>query len=235
MDDNEKLQCTVDGDATKLPMLGKITRGVVISYIAALASMCAVLALYSIFSTRDMKVTLYYLGAGAVRRVCGPSVPEWVDYLFLFLLVTVFVLKVAFWFFVIADRVENGHEMWKRVLLKVVAGVIALFVGSIGMSKTSDYREYVKYGNDRTCYAEYYRKSREDRTVIIREWSFLFAGGAEVYQLMDDASMVLIGEFGTDDGERHRGQDGIDWQDDGVTIEYRINSITKKVYCQWVG
>ena len=234
MDDNEKLTSTVEVDKPKLPLLGKIARVTVISYTAALALMCVIFLLYSAFSTKNMKVSLYYLGEGAVRRICEPAVPEWVDYLFLLLMVTAFVLNVAIWFFITADRIKNGRRMRKRVLLKVATSLIALILGSLGLFKIQQYREYVKYGSDRTCGAEYYMLSHEDRRVVVREWNFLLGGGAEVYQLMEDGSLVQIGNFDTDDGYRHRGNYDVSWKEDGVTFKYYVGSTIQKENCQWV-
>ncbi|MBQ7599154.1 MAG: hypothetical protein IJU57_00580 [Clostridia bacterium] len=133
-----------------------------------------------------------------------------------------------------ADRIENGRRMWKRVLLKVAASLIALILGSLGLFKIQEYREYVKYGSDRTCYAEYYMLSHKDRHVVVREWSFILGSGAEVYQLMEDGSLVQIGYFATDDGYRHRGNYDVSWQEDGVTFKYYMGSTIRKEYCQWV-
>lgn len=67
----------------------------------------------------------------------------------------------------------------------------------------------------------------ENNFLVIKEWSLLLAGGAEIYYEKSDGEQIFLGDtYGTDDGyQPFRMNDyTITFENDGVTISYDFGS-----------
>lgn len=114
-------------------------------------------------------------------------------------------------------EVKWKEKIATQLMISWLVGVLCLFMiafgnfAAVGLASREDY--------DPQCYTF----TDGQHTIVIEETSYLLGGWGTVYQVKDDNTAVVIGEFSTDDGLRNRGAYKIIWSEDGAEITYLFN------------
>lgn len=111
-------------------------------------------------------------------------------------------------------NIEKAHRT-RNIIISIV--LIPVSVVIIFFSKT------IVVGFENDYGAEYFEFEDEDRKVVICEESWEQSGWGTIYQVEEDGTAYIIGEFVTDDGYRNNGEYDWEWNEDGVNIRYKFD------------
>lgn len=157
------------------------------------------------------KVSYFYEGGEIIERSwhdCFRVISVCVTVLVLLWLLTATVT-------VIVRRIKLKEKTEGKLALLWLAALICIV--TIGVSNLSIVGIWTKDIWSPVCY----EFTDGIRTIVIEEKSFMLDGRSTIYQIMDDGTAVIIGEFGTDDGIRNNGEYEIEWSDGSAEITYR--------------
>lgn len=154
------------------------------------------------------KVSYFYEGGKIIER-------SWCDY---FRVISVCVtLIVLLWLLtatvtVIVRRIKLKEKIEGKLALLWLMALIC--VVTIALANFSIVGIWTKDIWSPVCY----EFTDGEYTIVIEEMSFAFSGRSTIYQIMDDETAVIIGEFGTDDGVRNNGRYEIEWSEGSAKI-----------------
>ncbi len=154
--------------------------------------------------------TYYYIQGRIVTR-------SWHDgyhVIVTIIVIAAFLLMFSSLVICVMWKVKYGKKIAKRILL--ILAVSILCVGMFGLGNVM----VVGVWGEEDYEPAYYEYTHGQRTIVVKETSFLLYGGGTIYQIDDDKKAFEIGSFQTDDGGRNHGNYTINWQDEYADITY---------------
>lgn len=139
---------------------------------------------------------------------------------YVYMAIIIIMLIVAIINIIIVKK-STEIKLVRNIVVPIV--LIPVSVVIILFSKT------IVAGVDYDYGAEYFEFSDDEHKVVICEESYLLGGWGTVYQVEEDGTAYMIGEFVTDNGYRNYGEYDLEWLEEGVNIRYRFDESSEYI------
>lgn len=148
------------------------------------------------------------------------------EYFGIFLEILFLVISICTAVFIVIavmNRIKYKEKFAKKVILLIISWFIALVL--FFFSDIMAAGLWNKGDRSPECY--YFTNG--DKAIVVEEESYIFYGGAIIYQVLNNNEALIIGHISTDDGYRNKGNYDIKWNEDNLEISYHYGDLENKI------